>query len=70
MSTMPLAYETTTDLNSDLLRQLIHFAAVFCRFTLPFGFMIGGLVAYRKIQQGRKSLSSAKAKASPNFRDR
>ena len=37
----------TADLNVDIPRQLVHFAAVFCRFALPLGAMVVGLVHAR-----------------------
>jgi hypothetical protein len=37
----------TADLNADLPRQLVHFAAVFCRFVVPLGVMIVGMIQAR-----------------------
>jgi hypothetical protein len=53
MGTVPLATETAMPLDSDLLPQLLHFAAVFCRFTLPLGFVVGGLVTYLKSKRSQ-----------------
>jgi hypothetical protein len=43
----------TADLDVDIPRQLVHFAAVFCRFALPLGVMIVGMI------QGRPRPSAA-----------
>jgi hypothetical protein len=36
------------DLDAEIPRQLIHFAAEFCRFALPLGFMVAGFAIRAK----------------------
>jgi hypothetical protein len=38
----------TADLDADIPRQLIHLAAVFCRFALPLAFMVAGFATRAK----------------------
>jgi hypothetical protein len=68
MGTAPLASDAASDPNSDLLRQLIHFTAVFCRFTLPLILVVGGLVANLKTKRDGKLPRAANADAYRNRR--
>jgi hypothetical protein len=47
MGTSPVAASGTADLDLEIPRQLIHFAAELCRFALPLGVMIVGVVLGR-----------------------
>jgi hypothetical protein len=38
----------TADLDAEIPLQLIHFAAVVCRFVLPLGFMVVGFTTHAK----------------------
>jgi hypothetical protein len=38
----------TADLDAEIPLQLIHFAAVVCRFALPLGFMVVGFATHAK----------------------
>jgi hypothetical protein len=38
----------TADLDAEIPLQLIHFAAVVCRFALPLGFMVAGFTTHAK----------------------
>ena len=42
MATAPGAVGGSADLDNEIPRQLIHFAAELCRFALPLGFMVAG----------------------------
>jgi hypothetical protein len=42
----------TADLSLEIPRQLIHFAAELCRFALPLGVMIVGLILARRKRSG------------------
>jgi hypothetical protein len=44
MATMPVPAVVANDPDAEIPRQLIHFAAVFCRFALPLGAMVVGLI--------------------------
>jgi hypothetical protein len=44
---MPVPAVVANDLDAEIPRQLIHFAAVFCRFALPLGAMVAGLILAR-----------------------
>jgi hypothetical protein len=47
MGTGPAAVSGSADLDLDLPRQLIHFAAELCRFALPLGVMFVGIILGR-----------------------
>ena len=47
MATMPAQAVVAVDLDAEIPRQLIHFAAVFCRFALPLGVMVVGMIRAR-----------------------
>ena len=47
MGTGPAA-GVTADPDFEIPRQLIHFAAEFCRFVLPLGFMVAGITTTRR----------------------
>jgi restriction system protein len=47
----------------DVQRQLIHFGAVFLRFAIPFGFLVGGSVAYIKARRASKLFTKINANA-------
>jgi hypothetical protein len=47
MATAPAAV-ATADSDLEIPRQLIHFAAEFCRFILPLGFMVAGFATRAK----------------------
>jgi hypothetical protein len=36
------------DVDAEIPRQLMHFAAVICRFVLPLGFMLAGITAHAR----------------------
>jgi hypothetical protein len=59
LSTAPFAAEIASDSDPDLQNHLIHLAAELCRFALPLGFTIGGLVAYARAKRARLSLIKA-----------
>jgi surface polysaccharide O-acyltransferase-like enzyme len=42
------ANAATADLDAEIPLQLIHFAAVVCRFALPLGFMVVGFATHAK----------------------
>ncbi len=42
------AVGVASDSDLEIPRQLIHFAAEFCRFVLPFGFMVAGFATRAK----------------------
>lgn len=44
MGTGSAGFDGTADLGVDIPRQLIHFAAELCRFALPLGVMLVGLI--------------------------
>ena len=44
----------SADLDVEIPRQLIHFAAALCRFVLPLGFMVAGLAIPAKIRSPGK----------------
>jgi hypothetical protein len=50
MATMPAPAVVTVDPDAEIPRQLIHFAAVFCRFALPLGVMVVGMIHARAKQ--------------------
>jgi hypothetical protein len=41
----------SADLDVEIPRQLIHFAAVVCRFALPLGFMVVGFATHAKAKE-------------------
>jgi hypothetical protein len=41
----------SADLDGEIPRQLIHFAAVVCRFALPLGFMVVGFATHAKAKE-------------------
>ena len=41
----------SADLDVEIPRQLIHFAAVVCRFALPLGFMVVGFAIHAKAKE-------------------
>jgi hypothetical protein len=41
----------TVDLDAEIPLQLIHFAAVVCRFALPLGFMVAGFTTHAKAKK-------------------
>ena len=43
MATGPGSAGGPADLDAEIPRQLMHFAAALCRFALPLGFMVAGL---------------------------
>jgi len=47
----------------DVQRQLIHFGAVFLRFAIPFGFLVGGSVACLKARRASKLFTKINANA-------
>ena len=57
LGTEPAFSGVTTDLDAEIPRQIIHFAAELCRFALPLGFMVAGFAtrakAARSIQRKR-----------------
>lgn len=42
LATSPASLSTSADLQAELPRLLLHYAAVFCRFALPLAFMLAG----------------------------
>jgi hypothetical protein len=52
MGTGPAPAGVAADLDDEIPRQLIHFAAELCRFLLPLGVMLIGMI------QGRSKQSS------------
>ena len=46
MGTATANAAVTADLDAEIPRQLIHFAAVVCRFALPLGFMVAGFTTH------------------------
>ena len=45
----------TADLDAEIPLQLIHFAAVVCRFVLPLGFMVAGFTTHaRAVRAGQR----------------
>jgi hypothetical protein len=48
MGTATANAPVTADLDAEIPRQLIHFAAVVCRFALPLGFMVAGFATHAK----------------------
>jgi hypothetical protein len=50
MGTSPAAASGTADLDLEIRRQLIHFAAELCRFALPLGVMLVGMIQGRSKQ--------------------
>jgi hypothetical protein len=50
MATGSAAAGGTADLEGDIPRQLIHFAAELCRFALPLGVMVVGMIQGRSKQ--------------------
>ena len=47
IATMPAPAVVANDLDAEIPRQLVHFAAVFCRFALPLGVMVVGMIHAR-----------------------
>jgi hypothetical protein len=43
----------SSDLDVEIPRQLIHFAAELCRFALPLGFMVAGFAGRAKTSRNR-----------------
>jgi hypothetical protein len=50
MATGPAAAGGTADLEGEIPRQLIHFVAELCRFALPLGVMLVGMIHGRSKQ--------------------
>jgi hypothetical protein len=50
MGTGSAAAGGTTDLEGEIPRQLIHFVAELCRFALPLGVMVVGMIHGRSKQ--------------------
>jgi hypothetical protein len=50
MGTVSVPTGGTADMGVEIPRQLIHFVAELCRFALPFGVMIVGLILARSKQ--------------------
>jgi hypothetical protein len=50
IATMPAAAVAAVDPDAEIPRQLMHFAAVFCRFALPLGVMVVGMIHARSKQ--------------------
>ena len=50
IATMPAPAVVAADPDAQIPRQLIHFAAVFCRFALPLGVMVVGMIHARSKQ--------------------
>jgi hypothetical protein len=48
LGTAPDPSGITADLDVEIPRQLLHFAAVFCRFALPLGFLVAGFATRAK----------------------
>jgi len=44
-----------SDLNSNLQWQIIHLGAVFCRFVLPFGLIVGALIGHIRAKRAARS---------------
>jgi hypothetical protein len=47
----------STDLDAEIPRQLIHYAAELCRFVLPLGFMVAGFAGRAKTSRNRRRIS-------------
>jgi hypothetical protein len=55
MGTATASGAVSSDLDAEIPRQLIHFAAVVCRFALPLGFMVAGFTAHaRAVRAGQR----------------
>lgn len=48
LGTTPGPAGVSADMDVEIPRQLMHFAAVFCRFVLPLGFMVAGFALHKK----------------------
>jgi hypothetical protein len=48
MATTPGPGAGAADMDLEIPRQLMHFAAVICRFVLPLGFMLAGVMAHAR----------------------
>jgi hypothetical protein len=48
LGTEPASSGVAADLDAEIPRQLIHFAAELCRFALPLGFMVAGFATRAK----------------------
>jgi hypothetical protein len=48
MGTGSAAADATAELQGEIPRQLIHFVAELCRFALPLGVMLVGMIQQRK----------------------
>jgi hypothetical protein len=53
MATSPAPSSGIADLNADIPRQLIHFAAELCRFALPLGVVVVGMIRGRSKHSAR-----------------
>jgi hypothetical protein len=53
MGTGPGPTGGAADLDAEIPRQLVHFAAELCRFALPLGFMLAGLATPAKTRAGQ-----------------
>jgi hypothetical protein len=53
LGTAPGQSGIAADLDVEIPRQLLHFAAVFCRFALPLGFLVAGFATRAKTAQIR-----------------
>ena len=51
MGTATANAAVTADLDAEIPRQLVHFAAVFCRFALPLGFMVAGFATHARAKE-------------------
>jgi hypothetical protein len=47
----------STDLDAEIPRQLVHYAAELCRFVLPLGFMVAGFAGRAKTSRNRRRIS-------------
>ena len=54
MATGPGSTGGSADLDVEIPRQIIHFAAELCRFALPLGFMVAGLAIPAKARSPGK----------------
>jgi hypothetical protein len=55
MGTATANAAVTADLDAEIPLQLIHFAAVVCRFVLPLGFMVAGFTTHaRAVRAGQR----------------
>ena len=58
LATSPISADVSLDLDADIPRQIVHLAAVLCRFALPLGVRIVGMGLRRVKAPGKATRKS------------